>query len=70
MLSCPKKKREKCSLSMLHAIAMHPFMVTMTDITMKSIPVESKNRKGRKSLHKIVKMGENRNMTRVFLPIK
>jgi len=55
---------------MLHAIAMHPFMVTMTDITMKSIPVESKNRKGRKSLHKIVKMGENRNMTRVFLPIK
>lgn len=43
---------------MLHAIAMHPFMVTMTDITMKSIPVESKNRKGRKSLHKIVKWGE------------
>ena len=55
---------------MLHAITIHPLTVIATDMIIKSIPVGSKNKKGRNILHNIVKRGEKRNMTRVFLPIK
>ena len=55
---------------MLHAIIIHPLTVIATDMIIKSIPVGSKNKNDRNILHNIVKRGEKRNMTRVFLPIK
>ena len=55
---------------MLHAITIHPLTVIATDMIIKSIPVGSKNKNGRNILHNIVKRGEKRNMTRVFITIK
>ena len=55
---------------MLHAIIIHPLTVIATDMIIKSIPVGSKNKNDRNILHNIVKRGEKRNMTRVFLTIK
>ena len=66
MVSFPKKKWDKCSLSIPHAIAKQPIVVKKTDVNIKSIPVGSNCKTGRNTLHKIVKIGENRSITRVF----
>jgi hypothetical protein len=55
---------------MIHAIDRLPIIVKDTATIRNSIPLGSKVRKGRNVLERIVKTGENRNITRVFLPIK
>jgi hypothetical protein len=46
-----------------------PVMQIRSDATRNKRAVESKERRGIRGLHKKVKMGENRKIGRVFLPI-
>lgn len=66
----PKKNLESCSLSIVHAMPMHPQRVKTTAVAKNSMPVGSKEKTERKLLDKMVKMGENSRMTSVFRPMK
>lgn len=66
----PKQNLERPVLSVNHPIAKHPVTVKITAVHIKHKPDGSKEKKGIKSLARMVKIGEKIRMMSVFLPMK